>query len=73
MSAPYEVVQDNMAAYRRSAFMLAVDHLISPWKYRPEEISEREMILRKLNWQRESQNKHFTKLEEIPISPGSES
>lgn len=56
------------AIARRRAFLLAHDHLISPWKYHPQELMERDVALRTLNWQRESQRLDLPKLELIPKS-----
>lgn len=63
MSVPY----DPMSPARRHAFLLAVDHLISPWKYSDHERAERTEILKKLNWQIASQKLDFTISPEIPI------
>lgn len=43
------------AAERRRAFMMAHDHLISPWKYSPLEIQSCDGKLRMFNWARQQE------------------
>lgn len=52
---------------RRRAFMLAHDHLISPWKYSPAEIKDRDRALLVLNKERQDRDKaDLTISAEIP-------
>ena len=47
-----QMSEAKIALWRQRAFMLAHDHLISPWKYGLIECAERNQALAKANWQR---------------------
>jgi hypothetical protein len=38
--------------FARNEFMRRNDHLISPWKYTPQQIEERNFVMAQWNWQR---------------------
>lgn len=75
MSAPPELMTPPVPpAQQRRAFMMAHDHLISPWKYSPDERAERDQALHKTNWMRNTQQiedsllqESLTKLSELTI------